>query len=296
MADVGRLLQAQDFESMEDANAFLQDLLESGSLAGIAAEISPERAVDRAQNLVYEALEAPTRRECVRLARKALEVSPDCADAYVLLAEETARNPTEAKELYQQGVEAGERALGAECFENDAGHFWGLLETRPYMRARMGLAGALWELDEHDAAIQHAWDLLRLNPGDNQGIRYILLEWLLAREDVSVEKLLKQYEDDGSAAWLYGRSLHLFRKRGATKASNAALRTALKENPYVPPYLLGARKLPKQLPEFVGWGDDNEAVAYAATSIGSWRRTPGALDWLALPVHGQPGGRTRTAR
>lgn len=33
------------------------------------------------------------------------------------------------------------------------GHFWGILETRFYMRARAGLAEALWELGERDAAI-----------------------------------------------------------------------------------------------------------------------------------------------
>jgi hypothetical protein len=30
-------------------------------------------------------------------------------------------------------VAAGERSLGPKAFEEDAGHFWGILETRPYM-------------------------------------------------------------------------------------------------------------------------------------------------------------------
>ena len=50
-----------------------------------------------------------------RLARRALEISPDCADAYVLLAE-NAGSRKEALELYQKGVEAGTRALGPELF------------------------------------------------------------------------------------------------------------------------------------------------------------------------------------
>ncbi|HEV2642619.1 MAG TPA: hypothetical protein VGT98_07930, partial [Candidatus Elarobacter sp.] len=65
-------------------------------------------------------------------------ISSDCADAYVLLAEETARTAGAARKLYEQGVAAGERALGPNYFRNEVGSFWGLLETRPYMRATPG--------------------------------------------------------------------------------------------------------------------------------------------------------------
>lgn len=44
------------------------------------------------------------------LAHTALATSPDCADAYVLLAEEAADTVARALEYYQKGVEAGERA------------------------------------------------------------------------------------------------------------------------------------------------------------------------------------------
>ena len=62
--------------------------------------------------------------------------------------EETAETPEQALELYRKGVEAGERALGSESFNEYAGHFWGHLETRPYMRARAVVwpdACGLWE-------------------------------------------------------------------------------------------------------------------------------------------------------
>ncbi len=59
---------------------------------------------------MYEAWNAQGARRA-QLARKALEISPDCADAYVLLAEEKARTLGEARDLFVQGVAAGERAL-----------------------------------------------------------------------------------------------------------------------------------------------------------------------------------------
>ena len=69
----------------------------------------------------------------MELAREALVLWPDCVDAYVLLAQ-AAASLEEARELLEEGVAAGERALGRRVFaEEDAGDFWLIFETRPYM-------------------------------------------------------------------------------------------------------------------------------------------------------------------
>jgi tetratricopeptide (TPR) repeat protein len=275
LQNVGKLLQEREFGSVDEANAYLQELLSSG---GIPAPMATN-PLDRAQELMYDAWEANGSRR-VKLARQALEISPDCADAYVLLAEE-ARSLPEAKQLYQQGVSAGERALGPQTFEEGVGHFWGLIETRPYMRARAGLASCLWQIGERQAAIEHYADMLRLNPGDNQGIRYVLANCLLRQgDDVALSRLLDQYKDDAMAEWLYTRALLVFRREGAGKKANGALKKALAENKFVPAYLLGNKRLPRQLPDYIGFGDENEAVSYAAGAIAIWRETPGALEWL----------------
>jgi tetratricopeptide (TPR) repeat protein len=278
LADIGKLLEQQQFESADEANEYLQNMLQAGG--GKLPAMAPASALDRAQELMYDAWEASGSRR-VKLARQALEISPDCADAYVLLAE-TARTPQEAKELYEQGVRAGERALGPQAFEEDVGYFWGILETRPYMRARAGLAQALWALGQREQAIAHYTDMLRLNPGDNQGIRYVLAHCLLqAGDDEALGKLLDQYKDDAMAEWTYTRALWRFRHAGANAAAKSALNKALKANRFVPAYLLGKKKLPRQLPGYIGFGDENEAVSYAVEGIDDWRATPGALEWLA---------------
>src|SRR5205823_13633226 len=43
-----------------------------------------------------------------------------------------------ARALYEQGVAAAERALGPDVFAQEAGRFWGIVGTPPYMRARLG--------------------------------------------------------------------------------------------------------------------------------------------------------------
>ena len=158
-------------------------------LATIAGR-SRNDAIAKAQDVMYDAWERTTSRSRVALARKALGISPLCADAYNLLAEE-AGSVEEARDLYAKAVDAGELALGPKGFKEYAGHFWGFLETRPYMRARAGLAGTLLKLGDEDAAISHYRDMLKLNPNDNQGIRYVLAALLLRRgEEAGLKELL----------------------------------------------------------------------------------------------------------
>jgi len=240
----------------------------------------PKRsALDRAQDLICDAWEARGRAR-IALARKALEISPDCADAYVLLAENTG-SLKRALELYAAGMEAGERAIGQSTFKTDVGHFWGLLETRPYMRARAGFARCLWATERRKEAIEHYRDMLRLNPNDNQGLRYLLAACLIELGcDEELADLLDAYEDDATAEWAYARFLLVFRKHGDSDESRRALADALETNPHAPIYLFGLEKLPRRLPDCVGFGDESEAVSYVANNLGGWMVNEDALEWL----------------
>lgn len=288
MAQISRLLNEREFESEEEMRAFMEKNVigrNADDLADLLEE-TDRSPLDRAQDRVYDAWEAGSRRESIRLAREALEISPDCADAYSLLAEEQAETAAEARALYEQAVAAGERALGPQPFEEGVGHFWGIHTTRPYMRARAGLAEALWELGERDAAIGHLWELLRLSENDNLGIRYVLLPRLLeVGDDDGADELLDRY-DEASAAWLYNRALLLFRARGEGEEADAALAEAVEENPHVPPYLTGKKKAPAWPPEAYAVGSVEEARAYVYESGDAWRATDGARGWLVRRAGG----------
>jgi tetratricopeptide (TPR) repeat protein len=288
--EIGKRLRGKEFESVEEAQAFLEERLESAEgLQRIPAE--PSTPLEKAQELIYEAFETGSHRKRVQLAKKALKVSSDCADAYVLLAEETAKDPEEAKELYEKGVQAGESALGEEVFEEDAGHFWGILETRPYMRARQGLALASWELGERSEAIAHYQQMLHLNPNDNQGVRYLLANALLEEGlDDDLGELLESYEDDAGAGWVYARALWRFRTEGDGEEARSALEEAISFNPFVAGYLLGRKGMPGALPALVGFGDESEAVVYFVEALPGWLRTPGAIEWLRANAPQRPDG------
>ncbi len=257
-------------------------------LAAIAGR-SRDDAIAKAQDVMYEAWERTTSRSRIALAHKALTISPLCADAYNLLAEE-ARSVQEARALYVKGIEAGELALGAEGFEEYAGHFWGFLETRPYMRARAGLAIALIKLGDEDAAVDHFRAMLELNPNDNQGIRYLLLGCLLRRDDAAaVKKLLAAYKDEWSACWLYTRALVAFRE-GHTAEQQAArlVRDAWSANQHVPAILAGTKPPVASDSGYITMGGADEATDYVRDCGPAWHQTPGAVAWLNKLVAALP--------
>lgn len=268
------------------ANEFLQaPPFDRRAMEGMMRQLIPgfadsESEVDAAQEIMYEAFEEGDPRRQVALARKALKVSPDCADAYVLLAEHAATLP-ESLKLYEQGVAAGERALGKEGIEEYAGHFWGYLPTRPYMRARAGLADSLWVAGRREEAAEHCREMLRLNPNDNQGIRYRLSSMLFDLEmHDELERLLEAYRDDGSAEWEYNRALLAFRQEGDSDRARKALTAAKKVNAHVPDYLARIKPMPREVPDYITIGGEDEAIGYAAQFLPAWKETPGATAWL----------------
>jgi tetratricopeptide (TPR) repeat protein len=230
--------------------------------------------------IMYGAFEERDEARRAQLAKEALDICPDCADAYVLLAEQ-APSRKEAMALYEKGVAAGERALGPNGFQENVGHFWGVLETRPYMRARLGLAHSLWTAGRRDEAVGHLQDMLRLNPNDNQGVRYTLAGFLLFLDrDDDLAGLLAQYPDEGSAAWAYTRALLAFRQQGDTVEARRLLKAALKTNKHVPGYLTGSKFPPSEPPDYYSPGDETEALTYIGSFMAGWKATLGAVAWL----------------
>jgi tetratricopeptide (TPR) repeat protein len=269
MVGLERAIAERGLTDIGEINAFLAE--SGGKVPPREPDTSP---AGRAQARFYEALDVHGR------LRIKLALNPDCADAWGLLAEEM---PDRARrtELYARAMAAAERTLGVAPFDEHVGHFWGVIETRPYMRARFGYAECLWGAGRHDEALGHLHELLRLNPEDNQGVRDVLLPRLieLGRDDEAMQ-LLAAFEDDPSAVLGYGRALLEFRSSGDGEAAQAKLEVAVRGNPHVTKYLSGSARFPEQLPDRYGFGTDEEAVIAAAELLGAWRVTPGAVAWL----------------
>jgi tetratricopeptide (TPR) repeat protein len=150
------------------------------------------------------------------------------------------------------------------------------------MRARAGLAATLNALGDVDAAIGHYRDMLKLNPSDNQGIRYVLASCLMKGGDTeALKQLFDQYDEDGSAPWLYTRALVAFREHGAPhKKADELAKRAWRRNKHVPAVLAGAQKAKPSTNSYVTMGGEDEAADYSGEWGFDWLTTPGAVDWL----------------
>ncbi|MFL6561399.1 MAG: tetratricopeptide repeat protein, partial [Bacillus sp. (in: firmicutes)] len=236
------------------------------------------RDEERARNIIYDAYQSDGQQR-YKLAEEALKLNPNCTDAYVLLAEKT-KSLEEAILLYQKGIQAAERELGKTFFMENKGYFWGLIETRPFMRAKLHYAEALSVLGETSAATQQFEELLELNPMDNQGVRYSLfVAYVNTGNYKKAEELLKQYEEDSAQACYNDLLLELL-KNGFTAKSVQLLKKAKKENKFVINYLVGKKRLPANPPDYYGFGDENEAIVYVDMHLHLWKRIAGLQDWL----------------
>ncbi len=200
---------------------------------------------------------------------------------YILLAEQT-EDDKEIMDLLRKAVEAGKHDLGKDWETKYEGVCWGVEETRPVMHAMAQLASELRWDDQLDEALELCHKLIKLNPNDNQGIRYDLAACLYeAGQDDELEKLLAQYPDDPAAELKYTRALYYFRKDGRSSRASEALHKAFKANIHVPVFLSDIVDMPEEVPDRIGIGDDTEAVAYAMEYCYLWTDTEGALEWMA---------------
>ncbi len=275
-AELHRYFRDHPAKSVKEMNRVMERRFSGRKLDDIPSTASTP--LEKAQELCYRAFDVRGRRR-ILLAREALRLSADCADAYVILAEQSG-DPEAELRLWQDGVAAGERALGPARLQRTGDRFWGDITTRPYMRALEGLAHTCRERGQLQDAIVHFQKILLLNPEDNQGVRFPLAGLLLRVDDhAALGALLDQFEEDETML-LYPRALRDFRLHGDTPATRKTLRRALRANRYVPALLLGREEVPPWPPDAYSPGGQDEAALCALELTEPWKSTPDAIEWL----------------
>ena len=279
MREFHQALESQNFASKDDMHAFINEFNARGG-SPLPTAAGARSASEKAQELAYDAMEADDPNAAVKLAMRAVELDRRCVDALVMLAHAGSDSPDELIENIEKAVWMGERALGEEFFEENRGHFWGIIKTRPYMRARQELADLLRDAGRTDDAIAHYEAMLDLNPDDNQGIRDLLLACYLTRGDLDgTRRLFDQNEEDSSATFRWSRVLerHL---AGDEAGAVSFLLEARRDNHFVEPYLIGKKSMPRTLPDFYSPGDESEAEYVAVNLRPAWKGHRASLSWL----------------
>jgi hypothetical protein len=94
------------------------------------------------------------------------------------------------------------------------------------------------------------------------------------------ELFIKNREEEDCAAWNFNNALYHLKKIGMKAKTEKILLNAHKNNEFVIDYMLGIKKMPKEQPQHIGRGDENEAIAYVFDTWKLWNKTEGAFDWL----------------
>lgn len=238
-----------------------------------------------AQELMWDAMEVvyDDQEKAARLCRRALKINPNCVDALSMLAEIKCERTVDYVDEMRRAIDAGRRDLGPKFFKECKGEFWGLIETRPFMRAMADLAFALlgWGTPERvDEAIGIFEEMLDLNPNDNQGVRDWLAGCYLARKRYGeAEALFERYPDDWLAAPAWARVLLAHVTESEERAAEL-LDGARKRNAQVEQYLTGRKRRPRNRPDMYSPGDETEAVYCADMLWEAWKAHPKARRWL----------------
>lgn len=158
---------------------------------------------------------------------------------------------------------------------------WHWEENRPALRSLERRMGVNLRHGAEDRALALAERLLELNPGDNHGVRALVMNARLrAGKDGRALELAERYDEDIHAEVLYGRALALFRQ-GREEEGREWLCTAIDELPKVAGALLAkSLKKPKIDPSSVAIGGDDQAWLYREEMLDVWTDSPGALAWL----------------
>jgi len=147
------------------------------------------------------------------------------------------------------------------------------------MRALHNLTLVLWASGEREEAAGLADRMLRLNPNDNQGIRYLALAWHPVLGNWRrVEQLLRKYRGEARTEYLYAYCLDCVRR---SVGADDALDAAMAVNPHVPAMLLSQLQQPlDRTVTSTAYGSEEEAAFYVMFNLSAWTSVPAALGWL----------------
>lgn len=184
-----------------------------------------------------------------------------------------------ARAHYDAAVRAGDRVIPGGYRGEIT---WGELDNRPYLRSLHGSALARLELGHGRAAAERLRRLLRYNPSDNTGARFLLGEAYLWADDLDAagRALAAVVDEDRPPSQYLLGVVHVAQGRRVEAAT--AFRRGLAGNVYLAQALLDYRPVvPYAIGVFNGgYGGPDTAADHVGRNRELYRRHPRALALL----------------
>lgn len=222
--DIEDYMNDENMDYSEKVRQAIADLMrESG--------VDDEKNAETAYDFLELADSAASERQALKYAKKALELEPENWDAASMVAEISTSSPEKLLEKYEQLIKQADAVMERDGYfsEDCIGNFWGIFETRPYMRMRSKYLGMLVSCSMFKKAIAEAEELLRLCANDNLGVRFSLMAlYVLFEDEAKALELYSKYKEE-STMFLFPLSL-LYYRLGDFKQSRQYLRRLKKSN------------------------------------------------------------------
>ena len=153
------------------------------------------KKLDDAEDYYFDALETNDLDKQDELLEKCLALNPDHLDAKILLIIND-YPPYFAVEKLQELERAEKRKLKKEDLY-EPGRMYGIFETRPYMRCLLYIAQSACDAGMYKIALKYYELILKLNPNDNMGVRYVIPGlYLYYDKRKPLEQLIDFYQEE----------------------------------------------------------------------------------------------------
>lgn len=153
------------------------------------------KKLEEAEDYYFDALETNDLDKQDELLEKCLKLNPEHLDANILLTIND-YPPYYAIEKLQELERAEKRKLKKEDLYQP-GRMYGIFETRPYMRCLLHIAQSACDAGMYKIALKYFELILKLNPNDNMGVRYVIPGlYLYYDKRKSLEKLIDFYQEE----------------------------------------------------------------------------------------------------
>ena len=175
--------------------------------------------------------DATSKKKKLEYLSKALELEPDNLDAARMTAELNAKKPEDLLAFLSTLIEKGNSLMEKEGYFQDCmGDFWGMLETRPYMRLRDSYLELLIQCGMMRKAVGEAEEMLKLSTNDNLGVRYTLMHlYVYLENEARALALHKKYDEYEESQMLLPLAV-LYYKKGNFELSLQYLQRLNKAN------------------------------------------------------------------